>query len=374
MRAGYGVRYRVHGLDLTTTPFVVGLGPNGPDGQPDGTIEFAREPQMNLQSMETSVFIVRGSGEYFARVRGGDFEGCYMTIVISGTYEVPTALSSRFAEASAGEAELGEVEALLERRIAAELRPGAQLTAALAASRLMPLVAEPWLEFKAYWPTTGVYKARYASPATEVLDRIAGTEEYLKDIAEHIVIGRVNSSDLTRALELAGYWYVVGRSSVAGSRERFLGLFQCIEALTNCAPQQPNDAIAQWLEDIAILVASSGSDKAANLLDGLSDVRQRVSRPVLAERFERLLRLIDLPNVDNTLRQFSALNKVRNDLLHAHIAEIPSVFRGYDVDKTLTGLAGGLFAAVSSRIVAKARDQGVSIRFIDPKSIERQAT
>lgn len=353
LRAGRGLRWRIHALQFDKERFAFGAAPRGPDGLPNLIIEVAQKPELALRKFESAPFIVRGATSYAFRDAQTEFEGCYLTAIASKQFEVPDELGDRFRAHSDAPGILGEVAAAVGD-LRGDLRQEAIQAGTVCAVQLVPAVLEPWLEFDIYWPTPTHQRSTYASAVSEVLDGRNATEKEVLALGENVVLAMLESEH-RRAVQLAGNWYLKGRSEPAASTERFVGLFQCIEALTNCAPQHPDPKLLEWFEVVGALVSAAEAEERQAIEATLNILKQRVARPVLSERFRRLLDLLAVPEKEERALQFEAMNRLRNDLLHAHVAYVPGTFRGYDVDRTITELATTVLTAVVDQMIASAK-------------------
>lgn len=367
VRAGRGLRYRIHSLEFSEEKSSFGAGERGSDGLPRFTVEVAHRPHIELKRIETPRFFVRGASSFGFRAVDEPFHGCYLTIIAAKPFDVRNDLVAAFAKDAHDERALSEIVRLVHDDIVGELRQDAILAATICAVKLAPAIIEPWLEFDIYWSTPQYHITRYASAVSEVLDGQSATNKEVLALAENVLLGSTDSQ-YRKAFQLAGGWYLRGRAEAAGTTERFLGLFQCLEALTNCAPQGPDPELLKWLEIVSELFVSRSTEEQVSLRATLAIIKQRLTRPTLNERFTRLLDILSLPQKDELVKQFDALNKLRNDLLHAHITFVPGYFRGFNVDPTITALSATVLAAVADRIITGAKDRGYSVSFVDPSS------
>jgi hypothetical protein len=321
----------------------------------------ARRPHFTLPRFETLPFVIRGAAGYSFRRSEEDFHGCYLTITASKQFQLSAELVERFRSDPDGAGVLDQVaEAVGDLR--GDLRQVAIQAATVCAVELAPAVLEPWLEFDTFWPTHETQRSHYGTGVSEILDERVAIDSEVLALGETVVLAGLDSP-YTRAVQLAGSWYLKGRSEPAASTERFVGLFQCLEALTNCAPQDPDPQLHEWFASVALLLAKTDSDDRAALEQMLGLIKQRVARPILSERFRRLLDTLALVEKEERQRKFDAMNKLRNDLLHAHISFVPGHYRGLDVDRTITELAREMLTAVVKRMVADAKDRGHTVGF-----------
>lgn len=331
----------------------IGAGPMGPDGVPDLMVEVAREPHFAHQRLETSPFFVRGADAYSFRRAPDDFRGCYLSVVASKQFPVTQELLERYQRYPDAAGILGEVASAVGD-LRSEVRQKALHAATICAVELAPAVLEPWLEFDVFWSSSTTQRSVYSTIVSEVLDASSADSDSVRALCESVVFGAA-SSDFTKSIQLAGGWYLKGRAEPAGSTERFVGLFQCIEALCNCAPQEPDPQLDEWFVTIARMLASSAADERVLLEPILAKIRERVARPVLSERFRRLLEMLAIEGRDERIVEFNLLNRIRNDLLHAHVSFVPASYRGFDVDATLTALARVTLTALVRRVIADSR-------------------
>lgn len=365
LRAGRGLRWRVHSLSFRDEKFNFGAGATGADGVPELMIEVATKPHIALQRIETSPFFVRGARSLSFHRAETEFEGCYLTVIASRQFQVPRELAERFRQAPDAAGLLDEVVGAVGD-LRGGLRQKAIHAATVCAVELSPAVLEPWLEFDMYWTSPTHHRSRYSTIVSEILESRVAAEEEVRALGESVLLAALDSP-YRRAIELAGGWYLKGRSEPAASTERFIGLFQCLEALTNCAPQEPDPRMQAWFESIAVLLVAATTDERSALEQTLAVIKQRLARPTLSQRFSRLLDLLQLDAKAEMLQQFDMLNKLRNDLLHAHTSFVPAESRGYDVDRTVTELARVVLAAAVKRTISDAKERGHTVGYKDSR-------
>jgi hypothetical protein len=367
IRAGRGIRYRIHSLDYAEEKTTLGAGRHGSDGLSDLTVEVARKPHLTLPRVEAPRFFVRGTLSYSAKTSEDSFHGCYLTVIASRLFDIDGDLIAAFVASPNDSKRLDPIAMQLREEVEGNVRQEAILAATLSAVKLAPAILEPWLEFDIYWSTPHYHITRYASNVSEVLDGKCASETEVLALAETLVLGSLDSP-YRKSLQLAGGWYLRGRSEVAGTTERFFGLFQCLEALTNCAEQDADPHFLKWCATIAELLLTAKVEERETLTIILETVKQRMARPVLSERFERLLTLFNLPDQAELKKQFDAMNLLRNKLLHAQVTFVPGHFRGYNVDPTLTALSATMLTAVANRMIEEAKARGYSVSLARPSA------
>lgn len=357
MIVGRGIRYRIHGLQSLNEPIAMGIGPPLVDGGPPGLIlEIAKEPQFNVPSISFPRFLVAGTALLPTKVGAEelDFEGEYLTVVAAASYDVPADLSARLESEPVDTAALDAVERLVGQRATDEQRSRALLAGGICAARLSPAVLEQCGDFQVFWPRPRRHVARHSSDVAEVLDASSRSADDLQELLQDVALA-AQHAEFANPLRLATYWYVRGRAAAAGTIERFVGLFQSLEALTNCAPQGPTPEITDFLLAVAAAFNAVDDSGSARRLEMLSVIKQRLARPVLSERFERLVRLLKLEQPESLTKRFAALNKLRNDILHAHLTVLPGMYRGLNVDRTIVEMSAQLLNAMADHAIAEVR-------------------
>ncbi len=142
MRAGHGIRYRVHALELETNPIAIAVGKQGMNGPPSLIIEFAHKPSLKLIAIAGPRFLCKGAPTGRWRTDNDADGACYLTVISAGEFAVPDSLSETLARNPSDGDVLNQIEEAIAEQVTTSERPSALLAASVCAANLAPAVLE----------------------------------------------------------------------------------------------------------------------------------------------------------------------------------------------------------------------------------------
>lgn len=107
--------------------------------------------------------------------------------------------------------------------------------------------------------------------------------------------------------------------------DKFIAAYAGLEVVLNAEKLPESDRYRDKLSRIEQIVRSSDQDGKAELLDFLSERRGSILLPPLRLRLENLLARTNSKDKNKELRAFDTVSRIRNDLLHGRIIEIPEI-------------------------------------------------
>jgi hypothetical protein len=362
VRAGWISFVRLHGVSST-----VGSSVAIPISLP-GNVDFICDDfrvlvQENLDmpvNFPTANWLAVEGGEnpkprQMTAIREEDPRGIWLEIKISRDYEVATTVANQFI-ASRG-ADTHDIDSLLGATIDKDMSDVGVLVSAVA---IIPFErSQPHLRNvgHVYWWSTEKYvrlisqNVRLTVVPALTFDRGQLVAIPIRTAPHLVRIG--GESRARRALVLASHWLLIVFDLPVQSNERFVVYFQILEALTSCADESPDPQLAQ---DFALLEQHCRSQATDNSRETirrlLQRMKERTLKPSLSERFSRLVGQFNPQGADADIAAFRAMAKLRNDLVHAKITQVPSTFRGYDVEDSLRKLAFSYFKHLTDALSA----------------------
>lgn len=313
------------------------------------TIELAEKPATPVFRMALPRYLVEGE-DIFARTETppgqaeGDPPGAWIVVFASQLVPVDRELATRFRDDPDGV--LDDVAAALEHVARADFRPVADLCAGVFALALLGTRPALWNEAAVFWHDESKYKATSSTPPSEFLQASAFGKRQLLEMASSVAAVMGTPAKMRMVIQLCARWLVVSHGLPIGSNERFVTTFQCIEALCNIVGNEPTSEDATGFQLLDGLLAGPHSSHGEQARAFLQSVRERLARPSLNVRFGRLAAAYGGERASDDVKKFRAIAKARNELLHARVAEVPSLKNGVEVHKAAYDLAARYLAAV----------------------------
>jgi hypothetical protein len=313
------------------------------------TVELAEKPATSVFRMALPRYLVEGEG-IFARTETppgqaeGDASGAWIVVFASQLLPVDRELATRFRDDPDGA--LGEVSAAFEHVARADLRPVADLCAGVFALALLGTRPALWNEAAVFWHDETKYKATSSTPPSEFLQPSAFGKRQLLEMASSVAAAMGAPARMRTVIQLCARWLVISHGLPIGSNERFVTTFQCIEALCNVVGNEPTSEDATGFELLDGLLAGHRSENEEQARAFLQSVRERLARPSLNVRFGRLAATYGGTCASDDVKKFRAIAKARNELLHARVAEVPSLKNGVEVHKAAYDIAARYLAAI----------------------------
>jgi hypothetical protein len=287
----------------------------------------------------------------------------WLTVDALGALEVDEApyanvdLSGSDADGREHEAAM-QMLAALDHRIEMALRPRAELAFGLLAVLLphgvveqrlsAPLVVGP--RRRAIFRNRlflSEFIASGAAPADDLVARIRAA------------VPGIYAPDATaKVLRVAAAWYVKARLEDSVSNARFVFGFLAVEALCSLAKpgMEPIDA-----ERFDALERVAEAD-SPELLAYVKSLKGRGAGPSLKHRFARLAREYDPDHAGEAIEIFAKCHRVRNDLVHCRITDIPVRGDGKEPHPghSVMQLARNYLQLITSRIEEAGRSRVVT--------------
>jgi hypothetical protein len=357
IKAGWALQLRIHGLtpdpglslfaDLVRVPPHISIGL---------LVEVASSSMLPTTRLSIPRYVVEESMRVPVRREMGDSnagseEVAWINAIATSPHELPDELAFRFA--ASPDEYVAEVENIVRPNLADETRHAAELLGGVVCNLLEGSRPELWQESRVYFHNERELKARTMSQLSEFVPRRIFTEADLLDATRSVANAIVSSDGERRILRLCSRWLLVGNSLPISSPERFVTHFQAIEAMCTLADQAPTDSDAEGFRTLDEILAASALP-GHEVRRFVQRLKERTSRPPLRERFRRLAYQVRADHAQQDIMEFTAMARVRNDLVHARRSDLPREVDGLPVDETMRDLASSYFRAMLVRTLDNA--------------------
>jgi hypothetical protein len=256
--------------------------------------------------------------------------------------------------------------ATLERRIEAAVKPRAELAFGLLAVLLPHGVCEQRISVPLIASPRGRAIFRNRLFLSEFVGSGAPTAQELAGRIRAAVPAIYSPEETAKVLRVATSWYVKARLEDSVSNGRFVFGFLALESLCSLAPRGMEPADAQNFETLEGIAQKHSSE----LLAYVKALKGRCAGPSLGQRFARLARDYDPDDGEADAETFAKCARLRNDLVHCRITEIPIRMDGSGPhpSHSVMQLAAKYLRLVIGRIEERGRSRVVSTPTEPPPS------
>jgi len=155
------------------------------------------------------------------------------------------------------------------------------------------------------------------------------------------------------ALLLCSRWILLAHEMAPESNERFVTLFQCLEALCSIEGGKPTAKDEEGFARIDRLLSESDDLEARDAREYLKSAKGRIVNPPLSEKFRRLATKHGGQHADRDVQHFAVLAEARNALVHARQRDVPIEVDGVRLHETVHELAIRYYGRVVETVVAE---------------------
>jgi hypothetical protein len=358
MRAGWMSFVRLHGVRLEEGPAViVPFDLRGPVKFACDDFRIVLEHELTMPvNLSAANFIAIEGGpnpppRQMTALRSDDPQGSWLEVVVSRDFEVDETLARHFIES--GGKSVAEVDAIIGAEVNKELRDVGILASALSVIRFES--SQPHLrnEARVYWWSD----QNYTRLVTGRVRLIVVPQIVIKDselaslpikAAKFLVQPTDDKKRDRRSLALVGNWLLAVSDLPLYSNERFIVYFQALEALASCTDSSPDPELSRQFDLLEQLTSKAADADRNSIWSLLKRIKGPALNPSLRERFRRLAEQHNPDGAADDIAAFRAITKLRNDLVHASVIDVPAEYDGYDVERTLRRLAFFYFDRVAS--------------------------